>query len=150
MTRRSVHCSKDLLWNLVLFILVIGIAGLGTLKAGQLFCEPGCPMHQTKMAQSSCCDVVETHHPEMLTGGVPENHRAPLPCCDGKFCTDFTFDIQETAANTTAAPDIPVAVSRHSATAVSAIFIPSGKLSSPFYYPGKTIPIYILTCAYLI
>lgn len=150
MNRRSAHYFKALSQNVVVCLLVIGIAGLGALKADQLACEPDCPMHQTKMDQPSCCDVVETNHHAMLNGGVPENHGAPLPCCDGKFCSDSTFDIQEIAANNTAFPDIPVAAPIHSTSTVSAIFAPSRKVSAPVYHPGKTIPIYILTCVYLI
>jgi hypothetical protein len=150
MTGRSINYLVHLIHNVIVSVLIIGIVGIGTLKADQLACELGCTMNHTKMVQPSCCDIVESNHSKMLHVGIPESHQSSLPCCDGKFCSDNKLDLQEITTNNTSSLDVPEATSKLFASTFAATLNPPQKVFPKFYNSEKIPPIYMFTCVYLI
>jgi hypothetical protein len=149
MAKRYSQHRKHVFQSITIFILVLGIAGLGTLKAGQLPCEPDCSMHQPRVHQASCCDVSGTSHVKILTGHTQEKHQASSSNCDGTFCIESSLEELE----------IAVILSSSLDTTAASQLLPSSLTNSPHSpqrsscqvaYPVKQIPIYMLTCTYLI
>jgi hypothetical protein len=142
MVKRYLQHLKHLLQSIPIFIVVLGIAGLGTLKAGQITCEPDCSMHPPKMHQASCCNTPGTSN-------VKENHQGPSSDCDGTLCIDSSVEVREIAVNVSNVIDTTAA--SHLLQLSETTVLPSPQRSSGQpYYPVKTIPIYMLTCVYLI
>ena len=142
MVKRYLHHLKHLLQSIPIFIVVLAIAGLGTLKAGQITCEPDCSMHPPKMHQVSCCNTPGTSN-------VQENHQGPSSDCDGTLCIDSSFEVREIAVNVSDSIDTPAASQLLQLSAATVLHSPQKSSGQP-YYPEKTIPIYMLTCVYLI
>ncbi len=140
---------KHLLQSIPIFIAVLAIAGLGTLKAGQITCEPDCSMHSPKMHQASCCNTPGTSHAKMLSSNVQENHQDSSSDCDGTLCIDSSFEVREIAANVSNSLDTTAASQLSHLSAATVLHSPQKSSGQP-YYPEKTIPIYMLTCVYLI
>ncbi len=150
MVIRHAQQLKHLLKSITIFIIVMGIAGLGTPAAGQITCEPDCSVHAQKLYQASCCVTPGTSHAKLLPGDVQENHHPPLSDCNGTFCIDSSLEVLEIALNVFNAPDTPTAVSRLSHLPETNVLHTVQRSSGGRYYTEKTIPIYILTCVYLI
>lgn len=150
MVIRHVQHLKYLLKRITIFIIVMGIAGLGTPAAGQIACEPDCSVHAQKLHQASCCVTPGTSHAKMHPGNVPENHQPPSSGCNGIFCIDSSPEVLEIALNVFNAPDTPVTVARLSHLPETNVLHAVQRSSGGRYYTEKTIPIYILTCVYLI
>ena len=149
MIKRYSQHRKHVFQSITIFFLVLGIAGLGTLKAGSLACEPDCSMHQPKMHQASCCDISGTKHAKMLSGHTLENHQAPSSDCAGTFCIESSLEELEIAVNLPSSLDTPAA----SHLLPSSLTTCSYSRQRPSFqgaYPEKPIPIYMLTCTYLI
>jgi hypothetical protein len=85
----------------------------------------------------------------MLASNVQENQQDASSACDGTLCIDYSADVRETALHVSSSIDIS-AVSRF--PHLSETTVPHSELnaSRQRYYPQKTTPIYMLTCAYLI
>jgi len=149
MLRRYSQHRKHVFQSITIFILVLGIVGLGTLKAGQLACEPDCSMHQPKMHQASCCDISGTKHAKMLSGHALENHQAPSSDCDGTFCIESSLEELEIAVNLSSSLETP-AVSQLLPSSLTACSHSPQRSSFQVTHPEKPIPIYMLTCTYLI
>ena len=134
---------------LTVFLVVLAIMGMTTAKAGVDNCDPGCVMHQPTHKQAACCNVDESDHLEMVTSNSTEQSRSQLPCCDRKLCVDSSFETRETAfmVNTI-----------ESADSGSQKISYSEAYSDPTYkkpiswncFPQKTVPVYVITCVYLI
>jgi len=139
---------KYVFQSITVFILVLGIAGLGTLKAGQLVCEPDCSMHQVNMHQASCCDLSGTDHQNTLSAHAQQRHQAPSSDCDATFCLESSLEELEIAVNLSNSIDTPAVQLTPSLLTTCAYFLQ--RSSFHVTYPEKQIPIYMLTCTYLI
>ena len=148
MAKRYLQHLRHLLQSIPIFIVVLGIAGLGTLKAGQITCEPDCSMHPPKMHQASCCNTSETGHAKMLSS-VQENHQGPSSDCDGTLCIDSSFEVREIAVYVSNSIDTAAASRTLQLSETTVLHTPQRSSGQP-YYPEKNIPIYLLTCVYLI
>lgn len=152
MFSRYVYYIRCLLRNSAILTVIFMIAGPGTLRAGQAPCEPGCSAHQPKMHQvhqASCCDTPGTRQVKMLSSNVRENHQAASSACEGTLCIDSSTDVRETALPASHSPDAS-AVSNVLLVSETTVFHSQPNASRQRYYPEKTTPIYVLTCAYLI
>ncbi len=149
MLNRNVYYFRWFLRNITLLTVVIGVAGLGTLRAGQAACEPGCSVHQPKMHQASCCDTPGLSHAKTLSSSVQENHQDASSTCDGTLCIDSSVDVRETALHVSRSIDAS-AVSHFLHVSQTTVLHSQPNASGQRYSPEKTTPIYMLTCTYLI
>jgi len=134
---------------LTVLLVVVAIMGMATAKAGVDNCAPGCFMHQPAHKQAACCNVDKSNHLEMVTSSSTDHSQSQLPCCERKLCVDSSFESRETAfmANT-----IDSAVSGlQKICYTEASPVPAYKKPiTQNRFPQKTIPVYVITCVYLI
>ena len=149
MVKQYVHYLRYLLQSITILTVIIGITGLGTLRAGQGACEPDCPGHQPKIQQASCCKTPGTSHAEILSSNAQENRQAAPSACDGILCIDSSVEVLKIAVNVSSSIDT-AAVSRFLHVSETTVLHPQQSTFGQRYYPEKTTPIYMLTCVYLI
>ena len=147
----SVQPLKHLLRNIAIFIIALGIAGLGALTAGQLTCGPECSVHVTARHQPSCCKppAGSSQVKNPVSCAHQENHQPPSSACRGTLCTETSFDVRENAAFVSTALDMDC-TPRPVYSAEPAVFQASRRPFGTLHYPLKNRPIYMLTCVYLI
>lgn len=149
MAKRYSQHRNYVFQSITIFILILGIAGLGTLKAGPLACQPDCSMHQTNTHQASCCDISGTSHAKMHSGHTQDNHQAPSSNCDGTFCIESSLEDLDIAVNLSSSLDT-AAASQLLPSSVTTFPHSPQRSSCKVTYPENPIPIYMLTCTYLI
>ena len=151
MAIRTLQRLKHVLKSFAIFTIALGIAGLGTLTAGQTPCGPDCSMQAPKLHQLSCCTspAGSSHVEKRVSCALQENNQAPSSACDGALCTDSSFDVREIAANTFASLDMSV-VQRPAYSSETAVFHASQRSFGQPHHPATKIPVYMLTCVYLI
>ncbi len=149
MVKRHAQDIKHLLKCITVSIIVMGMAGLGTLQAGQVNCKPECSLHQPEMLQASCCMPSGTSHVKLLSGDLQEKHHVPSSDCDGTLCADSSFEVIEIAACLSSPMDMS-STPRHAYLSETTAFLSSKKSFGQPYFADKKIPIYMLTCVYLI
>lgn len=150
MVKRYVQHLRHLLKSIAIFIVILGIAGPGTLTAGQAPCEPHGSVHRPQMHQASCCNTPATSHAKMLSNSVQENHQGPSSDCDGKLCIDSTLEVGEIALNVSNSLETTGAASRTLHLSETTVLNSPQRSSGQPPYPEKNRPIYLLTCVYLI
>ena len=132
-----------------LTVLLTGVAlmGMTTAKAGVDNCDPGCAMHQPTHKQAACCDVDESNHLGMVSSS--DQSESQLPCCDTNLCADSSFMSREAAftASTLDSADPGSQEIRYSQASSDPAY---KKPISRNCFSQKTVPVYVITCVYLI
>ncbi len=151
MAIRSVQPLKHLLKSVAVTIIALGIAGLGTLTAGQITCGPECSRHAPALHQPSCCEppAGTSHVKKIVTCDLQETRQAPSSACSGTLCTDFSPDVREIAAYVSTSMDMSGTLRNACSSETADFHIPQRSFGQP-HAPVKKIPIHMLTCVYLI